>query len=233
MQNTNKTAAVLFAIWSYQTCSWRINLECVISRVTDVSVRCYRVWSCCEALTCEHTSLNQLQREIKESINFAFTRSCTEGIVSYSFWAPQVRAAPTLKKTATWTTFPPRRAVGKVPGRGHSSPTVVAAAAESVLWRRATMATPNFAWRRGRKHPAPFYQRTPWCNLMRLNPVYSTNSSPRRAQFMPPCSWWQLKSMGRYLRGLARQRRRPSFTLPKRLSGLLSSSQTLQKPTWQ
>ena len=51
----------------------------------------------------KHTSLNQLQREIKESINFAFTRSCNEGVVSYSFWAPQVRAAQMLRKTAIWT----------------------------------------------------------------------------------------------------------------------------------
>lgn len=112
-------------------------------------------------LTCEHTSLNQLQREIKESINFAFTRSCTEGIVSYSFWAPQVRAAPTLKKTAMWTTFPPRTAPGRGPGRGPCSPTVVAAAAGRDLWRRATMAIPNFAPRRGRKRLALFCQRTP------------------------------------------------------------------------
>lgn len=33
-------------------------------------------------------------------------RSCSEGVVSYSFWAPQVRAAPTLRKTETWTTCP-------------------------------------------------------------------------------------------------------------------------------
>lgn len=112
-------------------------------------------------LTCEHTSLNQLQREIKESINFAFTRSCTEGIVSYSFWAPQVRAAPTLKKTAMWTTFPPRTAPGRALARGPRSPTAAAAAAGRDLWRRATMATPNSAPRRRRKRPAPFCQRTP------------------------------------------------------------------------
>lgn len=184
-------------------------------------------------LTCEHTSLNQLQREIKESINFAFTRSCNEGIVSYSFWAPQVQAALMLKKIAMWTTFPPRMAVGKAPGRGRSSPMAVAAAVESVLWRRATMATPNFAQRRGRKCPAPFCQRMPWCNLMRLSQDYSTNSSPRQGRSMPPCSWWQSKSTGRYLRGLAQQKKKPSFTLLRRLCDLSSSFQTPQRPTWQ
>lgn len=94
----------------------------------------------------KHTSLNQLQRAIKESINFAFTRSCNEGVVSYSFWAPQVRAAQMLRKTAVWTARPPRTAAPRGLARAPRSPTGVAGApAGSGPWTRAAMATPSSA----------------------------------------------------------------------------------------
>ncbi len=87
------------------------------------------------ALIKEHKSLVQFQRVIKESINFAFTRSCNEGVVSYSFWAPQVRAAPMLRKTETWTTCPAKTGWEWL----NSSPMAVAWAVESAPSKRETM----------------------------------------------------------------------------------------------
>uniref|UniRef100_D6RGS1 Adenosine deaminase, RNA-specific, B1 n=1 Tax=Mus musculus TaxID=10090 RepID=D6RGS1_MOUSE len=73
-------------------------------------------------------------------------RSCNEGVVSYSFWAPQVPAALILKKTAIWTTCPPRTAAHLGLARVFRSPTgVVVAPAGSGPWRRAAMVTPSTA----------------------------------------------------------------------------------------